>query len=78
MSTWNISEEDLCEVCGSTLTPHLEVKQNLILEKEPSLLDILPEDSLFIIILKKIGWVFQMIFIGILSFFIWLISIISG
>lgn len=78
MSAWNASEDDVCELCGSRLTPQLTVKQHLTLEKEHSILDIMPDDSLFIVVLKKIGWVFQMIFMAILSFFIWLISIISG
>lgn len=78
MSTWDVLEDDACEHCGSRLTPQSSVEQDLTLEKESSILDIKPDDSLLIVILKKTGWLFQMIFIAILSFFVWFISIISG
>lgn len=78
MSGWDVLEDDTCEHCGSRLTLESDIKPDLPEEKEESILDIKPGDSLFIVILKKTGWVIQMIFIAIMSFFIWLISIITG
>ncbi len=78
MSEWDVLDDDTCEHCGSKLTLESEIKEDIPEEKEESILNIKPGDSLIIVILKKTGWVLQMIFIAIMSFFIWFISIITG
>jgi hypothetical protein len=83
MSHWNTDSNDRCEFCGALLIPeHVTQKKQDDLDKEQireeSVLDIKEGDSKFVIFLKKTGWVFQMIFTAILTFFLWLISIATG
>jgi uncharacterized membrane protein YvbJ len=83
MSVWHLKEEDRCEHCGARLTSQEKVNKRIAEEeqeqiKTESILDIKPGDSPFTIFIKKVGWVFHMIFMAILSFFIWVISIATG
>lgn len=83
MSHWNTEPDDHCEFCGSLLIPaevtqkkQEELEKELI--KEESVLDIKEGDPAFVVFLKKTGWIFQMVFAAILSFFLWVISIATG
>ncbi len=83
MSHWTTDPSDKCEFCGALLIPaHVTLKKQDDIDKEQikeeSIFDIKEGDSAFMVILKKTGWVFQMIFTAILTFFIWLISIATG
>jgi hypothetical protein len=83
MSQWATEPNDRCEFCGALLIPAEETKKKQEAEekenlKEESILDIKEGDSPFVVFIKKVGWVFQMIFAAILSFFIWVISIVTG
>jgi hypothetical protein len=83
MSHWNTESNDRCEFCNSLLIPaHVTQKKKDDFDKEqliePSVLDIKEGDAPFVIFIKKTGWVIQMIFTAILTFFLWLISIATG
>ncbi|WP_205503675.1 hypothetical protein [Rufibacter psychrotolerans] len=85
-SAWNQSPTDLCEHCHHPLDPiALERQQAQEDRREEEkkrftvdLIQINQEDSAFTKFYKSIGLGFQLAFVGIVSFFLWLIALLAG
>lgn len=83
MSEWSGSWADRCQHCGELLAReeireemHREEQQQKI--EESKILKIRPGDNTFIRILKTIGTVANAIFVGIISFILWILAMTPG
>ena len=85
-SLWNQSPEDLCEHCGKILDPQ-GLKARQMQEEEDfrqkqniniALIEIFPYDSTFTRFWKRIVQGFQITLMGIISFIIWLVTVLAG
>lgn len=82
-TSWSTGLYDQCEHCGAQLNQRAieekKKRENKIIEDyENSWLTIKPDDSTFIVIIKNIVKSVQLMFMAIVSFFLWLIFAISG
>ncbi|GGK64705.1 hypothetical protein ACD591_01540 [Rufibacter glacialis] len=85
-SAWNRQITDLCENCGQFLDPtalERQQAQEERIEEEKKrftidLIQINPDDSAFTKLWKGIGLGFQLAFVGIMSFLLWLIALLAG
>ncbi|QNF31328.1 RNHCP domain-containing protein (plasmid) [Adhaeribacter swui] len=85
-SHWNQNPEDRCEHCRNPLDPitlnRQQAKYDLQQqEKQRFSLDLIrinPDDSWFIRFTKKVGLGFQLIFVAIITFFIWFIAFVAA
>ena len=85
-SLWNQQPEDLCEHCGAILDPQglkarqkqeeedFRQKQNLNI----ALIEIYSYDSAFTRFWKRIVQGFQITLMAIISFIIWLVTVLAG
>ena len=77
---------DLCEHCGSILDEKAFIRQVKEEEEEQAeknrfnltLIPIYPEDSRLVVFFKRIVQGFQLAFMAILSFILWLIALLAG
>jgi hypothetical protein len=85
-SEWTGEPTDLCEYCGCLLDEAGFIRQVEEEEREAeekdrfdfSLIEIYPTDNKFVVFLKRIVQGFQIVFMAILSFFLWLIALLAG
>ena len=85
-SLWNQQPEDLCEHCGAILDPQglrarklqeeedFRQKQNINI----ALIEIFPYDSAFTRFWKRIVQGLQITLMAIISFIIWLVTVLAG
>lgn len=85
-STWSKDVSDRCEHCQQLLDPAAfdrQVAQQERKEEEKErftvdLIQIKDEDPAFLKFIKRIGLGFQLAFVGIISFILWLIALLAG
>ena len=85
-STWHHQATDRCQHCQGLLDPaaHQRLLHQQVREEEESkkinitLIEIFPTDSAFTRFWKRIVQGFQLTFIAILSFLLWLIALLAG
>lgn len=84
-SEWTGNPTDLCEHCGSILDERGFIRQMKEEEEQAdkkrfdiTLIEIYPEDSRLVVFFKRIGQGFQLTFMAILSFILWLIALLAG
>lgn len=84
-SKWNQNFEDRCEHCGKLLAP-VELKdqeeiQEMAEKNEKfsiSLVQIHPDDNFLVAGIKRVIQAFQLVFMGIVSFLVWLATAVAG
>ena len=84
-SRWNQNFEDRCEHCNSLLAP-VELKdqediQDMAEKNEKfsiQLVTINPDDNLLVAGVKRVIQAFQLTFVAIISFLVWLATAIAG
>ncbi|WP_181305629.1 hypothetical protein [Rufibacter sp. XAAS-G3-1] len=85
-STWNQDTSDRCKHCQGLLDPAAFERQQAQEERKEeekkrftvNLIQIHPTDSAFAKFWKSIGLGFQLAFVGIVSFILWLIALLAG
>jgi transcription initiation factor TFIIIB Brf1 subunit/transcription initiation factor TFIIB len=85
-TVWNQSVEDICQHCGAVLDEEgLRRRAQKEEEKEKQaerfnlvMIEIYPTDGPFTVFYKRIIQAFQITFMAILSFIIWLVTILAG
>jgi len=85
-SEWTGHPADLCEHCGSILDEAGFIRKVEEEEREAEedkrfgidLIEIYPDDNMVVVFLKRIVQGFQIVFMAILSFFLWLIALLAG
>lgn len=85
-SEWAGNPTDLCEHCGSILDEKGFIRRVKEEEREAeekkrfdiTLIEIYPDDNKVVVILKRIVQGFQIAFMAILSFILWLIALLAG
>ncbi|MFB9863838.1 hypothetical protein [Rufibacter immobilis] len=85
-SVWNHSPADRCEHCQALLDPAAFERQQAQAERKEEeekrfsvdLIQINPDDSALVKFFKSIGLGFQLAFVGIVSFILWLIALLAG
>lgn len=82
-SKWEQKLEDTCEHCGAILKEEELKRANLAKENRQKELDewiftIRENDNALIILLKKIGNIAYLIYMGILGFIAWVIAALPG
>jgi hypothetical protein len=85
-SEWTGNPTDLCEHCGSILDEKGFIRQVKEEEEEReekkkfdiTLIEIYPDDSKPVVFFKRIVQGFQIGFMAILSFILWLIALLAG
>ncbi|WP_207435468.1 hypothetical protein [Sabulibacter ruber] len=85
-STWNQEPTDLCQHCLNLLDPVAVERQQAQEDRREEekkrftvdLIQIKADDSAFTKIWKSIGLGFQLAFVGIVSFILWLIALLAG
>ncbi|RNI31298.1 hypothetical protein [Rufibacter latericius] len=85
-SAWSQGVSDRCEHCQGILDPSALKRQTAQEERKEEegkrftvdFIQIHASDSAFTKFLKSIGLRFQLAFVGIVSFFLWLIALLAG
>lgn len=85
-SEWTGKPTELCEHCGGILDENGLIRQIAQEEREAqeknkfdiTLIEIYPSDNRLVIFLKRIVQGFQIAFMAILSFILWLIALLAG
>ncbi len=83
-STWNLSVDDTCDFCGALLDPKAvearDRREEREAEAEPAikLIPIHPDDHPVLKFLKTIARGAQIVFMALISFFIWLIAVVGS
>jgi hypothetical protein len=85
-SEWTGSPTDLCEHCGTILDEEGFIRQLKREEEDEkdknrfdiTLIPIYPDDNKVVVFLKRIIQGFQIAFMAILSFILWLIAMLAG
>lgn len=83
-SRWTQNSTDLCEHCQSILDPVAVARAQAREERMESqrhsieFIQINPDDPGYIKFFKRIGLGFQIAFVSIISFFLWLIALLAG
>ena len=82
-SDWEQQPSDRCTHCGALLDPlaHAEVAQRAAAAQQPSgiqLIEINPEDGPLLRFFKTIVRGGQLLFIAILGFLVWFVTIVTG
>ena len=85
-SDWNQNPDDLCQHCGAVLDPQ-GVRARQLQEEEAfrqqkniniALIEIYPYDSAFTRFWKRIVQGFQLTLMAIISFIIWVVTVLAG
>ena len=85
-SDWNQNSDDLCQHCGAVLDPQ-GVRARQLQEEEAfrqqkniniALIEIYPYDSAFTRFWKRIVQGFQLTLMAIISFIIWVVTVLAG
>ena len=85
-SDWNQHPDDLCQHCGAVLDPQ-GVRARQLQEEEAfrqqkniniALIEIYPYDSAFTRFWKRIVQGFQLTLMAIISFIIWVVTVLAG
>lgn len=85
-SQWTQNPTDLCQHCGSVLDPVAVARQEAREERKQEeaerlsikFIEIKPDDPWYLRIIKRMGLGFQIAFVSIVSFFLWLIALLAG
>ncbi|GGG02942.1 hypothetical protein [Pontibacter amylolyticus] len=85
-SRWTQNPTDRCEHCNSILDPVAVARQQARAERKQEeeerysikFIEVNPDDPWYIQFFKRIGLGFQIAFVSIISFFIWLIALLAG
>ncbi|WP_066839685.1 hypothetical protein [Rufibacter ruber] len=85
-SAWNQSPHDRCEHCQGILDPDALARQQAQEERKQEekerftvdFIQINPDDPWFTRFFKRIGLGFQLAFVGVVSFLLWLIAVLAG
>lgn len=82
-SVWTTSYDDRCEHCGELLSPveverKVKQKQEEKRQEEEWMFYIKPDDTFFQKFFKKTGNFFYVIFMGIMTFIMWMIAAMPG
>jgi len=85
-STWNQDPADRCDHCGNVLDPDALARQHASDERKEEesqrfsvdFIKIDPDDPFFLRFFKKIGLGFQVLFVAIVTFIIWLIAFLAS
>ncbi|RNI29694.1 hypothetical protein EFA69_09050 [Rufibacter immobilis] len=85
-SAWTHNPSDRCDHCQGLLDPAAFERQQAQAERKEEeekrfsvdLIQINPDDSALVKFFKSIGLGFQLAFVGIVSFILWLIALLAG
>jgi hypothetical protein len=83
-SGWNLSIDDTCDFCGALLDPKAVEARDRREEREAvdkpiiKLIPIYPDDHPVLKFLKTIARGAQLVFMALISFFIWLIAVVGS
>lgn len=85
-SAWNQEPTDRCQFCQHLLDPDAFARQQAqedrkAEEKERFTVDFIkidPDDPFFLKFFKRIGLGFQLLFVAIMTFILWLIAFLAG
>jgi hypothetical protein len=85
-SVWNHDPDERCEHCHHLLAPEAQARQQAQEERKEEekqrfsvdFIKIDPDDHWFLRFFKRIGLGFQIVFVGLVTFFIWLIALLAA
>ncbi|WP_194776711.1 hypothetical protein [Pararhodonellum marinum] len=82
-SSWNLNSRDTCDHCGKTLgVKDLKYEEQRASDKKVNeenwIFYIKEDDNEFVKLLKKIGNVFYVIYMSIVTFLAWLVAALPG